>query len=261
MICLVVEHAPHEHAAMLAQWLPAAGLGLTHCRPYAGDEVPTSAEQYDAVLVMGGPQSAYAAEQSLDKGIEAASRFDVHDADGPWRGERDLIRSAVSLGVPLLGICLGAQLLATACGGEVRPAAAGSELGVHRVSLLEAAAADPLLWGLPKNFEAVQWHYDEISELPLGATLLASSVACPVQAFKVGERAWGLQFHIEATAEVLAGWARADGLDPTRYQTGLDALDMPGTGAKIASAFAEVARSFLQGSPASVQDASTVRRI
>lgn len=241
MTCLVLEHAEHEHAALLAEWLPAAGLALTYCRPYAGDEVPTTAHSYDAVLVMGGPQSAYAAEQVVVNDVEAALDADVYDADGPWRGERDLIRSAVSTGVPLLGICLGAQLLATACGGEVRPAKAGSELGVHRVSLLSAAQHDPLLRGLPRDLDVVQWHSDEILELPLGATLLASSVGCPVQAFRVGDRAWGLQFHIEATAEVVTGWAHADGLDPARYLAGVAGLDLPGLWAPVATAFARLA--------------------
>lgn len=259
-ICLVVEHAEHEHPGLLAEWLPAAGLTLEHCRPYAGDSVPTSVDPYAAVLVMGGPQSAGAAERHLDTrpdtgfdsgpesdaGCDPGSDTEVDDADGPWRGERDLIRTAVTAGVPFLGICLGAQLLATACGGEVRPARGGPELGVHPVALQAGATDDLLLGGLGASLDVVQWHHDEVLELPLGATLLASSVACPVQAFRLGARAWGLQFHIEATAEVVTGWAANDRLDPAPYLVGLDRLDVAATWGPVAARFADLALSHLR---------------
>src|SRR5450759_4461344 len=109
---LLVEHMSYEGAGLLAQWLPAA----------AG---------HAALVVMGGPMSAYDDEAS------------------PWLpAELATIAATVATGTPVLGICLGAQLLARACGGEVRRAVAGPELGRRSVALHAAAGADALLGGL-----------------------------------------------------------------------------------------------------------------
>ena len=111
-------------------------------------------------------------------------------------------------GVPTLGVCLGAQLLAVATGGKVERGAAGPESGLGTV---EVSSPDVLFDA--GEMPVVQWHYDTVVELPPGATLLASSAVYPVQAFQVGEVAWGLQFHVEATPDLVAEWARAEGQD------------------------------------------------
>ena len=98
-------------------------------------------------------------------------------------------------------------------GGHRWPGAAPPstpEYGSQLVAKRQAAAADPLFRELPITPDVLQWHVDEISELPPGAVLLASSPVCEVQAFRVGRLAWGLQFHIETTPEIVALWARQD---------------------------------------------------
>jgi GMP synthase (glutamine-hydrolysing) len=205
---LLVEHMSYEGAGMLARWLPDTGLDVERVQVHAGEAVPPvvspAASGHAALVVMGGPMSAY------------------DDAASPWlAGELACIAATVAAGTPVLGICLGAQLLGRALGGVVRPAAGGPELGRCGLTLTAAAAADPLLAGMGPRVEAVQWHWDEVAELPLGATWLAGSSRCRHQAFRVGERAWGLQFHPEVTADMVAVWAgndavgvRAAGLDP-----------------------------------------------
>ena len=105
-----------------------------------------------------------------------------------------LLRRAVRDRIPTLGICLGAQLLATAHQGTVERAASGPEIGPALIAKRDAAESDPLFGPLPMLPDVLQWHQDEITELPLGAVLLAASSNYPVQAFRVGTAAWGVQF-------------------------------------------------------------------
>jgi GMP synthase (glutamine-hydrolysing) len=121
--------------------------------------------------------------------------------------------------VPLLGVCLGAQLLAAAAGGHARRASR-PEIGWHPVELTAAGAADPLLAPLAPGFEAFQWHSYECV-LPRDATPLATGPVC-VQAFRVGESAWGIQFHAEVSAVDLAGWTSDYGSDPDAVRIGID---------------------------------------
>ena len=243
MKALVVEHIVDEGAGALADWLPAAGLGLDVHRVHAdGPPAPVLPAEYDALVVLGGPMG-------------------VPDAGTTHRWLQDemaLIRHAVGNGTPFLGVCLGAQLLAQACGGEVVRGRAGPEIGVHRVHLHPAARADALLGGAPDVAEVVQWHWDEILALPPGATLLAGSPHYPHQAFRVGERAWGVQFHLEARLTMVRRWAeedaaalRAAGIDPDEVAAGAERAwpDVQRTWAPVAARFA-----------AAVQDGAGRRR-
>lgn len=189
---LLVQHTATEGPGWLGEWLPAAGVELDIVRPYAGEPLPATVDAA-ALIVMGGPMGA-------------------NDDDvAPWLpGVRDLLRWAVAAAVPVLGVCLGGQLLAAACGGRVRRGSAGPEFGVGEVRLRPAAATDPLLSELPPVVRAVQWHYDSVTELPPNAVWLAESAVYPYQAFRIGCRAWGLQFHVETSARMVAGWARND---------------------------------------------------
>jgi GMP synthase-like glutamine amidotransferase len=114
-----------------------------------------------------------------------------------------------------MGICLGAQLLAAATGGYVERGADGPEFGVGTVTVSQP---DELL--VAGSMPVVQWHFDAITQLPPGAELLASSDLYEVQAFRVGEVAWGLQFHVEATPAMVVEWANNDA-DAVR-ETGRD---------------------------------------
>jgi GMP synthase (glutamine-hydrolysing) len=141
---------------------------------------------YDAILVFGGAMHA------------------DHEDQHPWlREEKALLRQLIERGVPLLGVCLGAQLVAEAAGAPARRASR-PEIGWHEVELTEEGAGDPLLGPLGPRFEAFQWHSYEF-QLPPNATALARSDVC-LQAFRVGDRTWGIQFHAEVTGTDVESW-------------------------------------------------------
>ncbi|MFC7583942.1 type 1 glutamine amidotransferase [Nonomuraea antimicrobica] len=115
--------------------------------------------------------------------------------------------------MPLLGICLGGQMIAEVAGGEVRGAYGAPENGSLPVTIRPEAAADPLFHGLPPVVPAIEHHKDAVVRLPAGAVHLAETERCPYQAFRVGERAWGVQFHPEVLPARVREW-RAEGFDP-----------------------------------------------
>ncbi|MDD2364812.1 MAG: type 1 glutamine amidotransferase [Desulfuromonadaceae bacterium] len=121
---------------------------------------------------------------------------------------KNLIRSVVESSTPYLGICLGGQLLAAALGGDV-VSNRWDELGTLEVSLTQEGVGDRLFSGIPDRFSTFQWHHDSF-DIPTGGVLLASSAACSNQAFRVGERAWGLQFHPEVTEPIVRAWCAWD---------------------------------------------------
>jgi len=176
---LVVQHVEVDAPALVATELDAAGVEVVLHRTDRQGPPPTIAD-FDALVVMGGPQSARS-----DEGFPTR------------RAELAMIAEAVALERPVLGVCLGAQLLAEATGGRVTRGGAGLEVGWSDVELTTAADEDELFAGLPSPFAPLHWH-GETFDLPPDAVLLASSAQYPHQAFRVGRRAWGLQFHVEA---------------------------------------------------------------
>jgi GMP synthase (glutamine-hydrolysing) len=177
---------------------------------------------YDAVFVLGG-------SMNVDQG-------DRHQ----WLGtERGLVGRLLERRVPLIGLCLGGQMVAAAAGAVPRRAPR-PEIGWHRVELTPEGAADPLLGPLTPGFEAFQWHSYEFP-LPPGAVGLARSEVC-LHACRIGEAAWAIQFHPEASAADALRWTADYETDPDAVRIGLDptALALE-TEAKI-DAFNELGR-------------------
>ena len=134
--------------------------------------------------------------------------MNVHEEDRyPFLREEDLfIKEAIQRGKSILGICLGAQLIAKALGAKVFKAPM-KEIGWYDVSLTEIGSKDPLFSTLPKTFPVFQWHEDTF-ELPRSSKLIATSPSVPHQAFRYGEKVFGLQFHLEVTEEMIQEWMR-----------------------------------------------------
>ena len=163
-----------------------AGLGHRFDERSFAEGPPPPLDSYDAVLVFGGPMHVDQEEQH------------------PWlRDESDWLRPLLGGPVPVLGICLGSQLIARVAGARVGPLAE-PEIGWSEVELTAEGAADPVLSALPARFDALQWHH-YAHELPEGAVALAHSTAS-LQAFRLGDTCWGVQFHPEVTEPQLARW-------------------------------------------------------
>jgi GMP synthase-like glutamine amidotransferase len=174
----VLQHVPFEGPAAIADWAAARGISVTVRHLYRGDPLPDLAE-FDMLTVMGGPMSAN------------------DEAVLPWLApEIARVGDAIASEKIVLGVCLGAQIIAKALGAKVYRGAQ-KEIGWFPV---RAEAAHPLFEGLPGEFMAFHWH-GETFDLPARAERLASTSATPNQAFAVGKRGLGLQFHMEATKE------------------------------------------------------------
>ena len=158
------------------------------------------------------------------RGLPIVSAHAWEEERLPFLGrERGLLREAVDAGVPVLGICLGGQLLARALGAEVRPAEQ-PETGWLTVEATPEAAGDALLSHLRAPVGVYQWHLD-VFDLPAGAVRLARSPQSPNQAFRYGERAWGLQFHPEVDLPLYTGWIQNYPGAPARMGLDPDALE------------------------------------
>src|SRR5262245_55430921 len=186
MRLLVLQHISCETPGVFSEVMGEQGVEPVAVELDEGEQLPDWRE-FDAVLAMGGPMGA------------------GDDADHPWlAAERELIRDAVVAGKPFLGVCLGIQLLAAALGAPVY-SAERPEGGLLEVELTDEGRDDPLFAGLGDRLVSLQWHGDTF-ELPEGAIRLASSPPIPNQAFRFGDQAYGVQFHLEVTGEMAIEW-------------------------------------------------------
>lgn len=180
----VIQHVAVETPGLIAEALKARNIALDFIRPFKGEPIPRRLGDHAGLVVMGGPMGVYEQDEY------------------PFlRREIRLIEDALSERRPVLGICLGSQLLAAALGAPVTRGPQ-KELGWHPVTLSRAAARDTLWRGLPKSFTAFHWHGD-VFELPDAATPLASSTLTEHQAFRYGDSAYGLLFHLEMTEQII----------------------------------------------------------
>lgn len=186
---LVVEHTGADGPGALGRALRRAGIALQRHRVDRDGPPPARLAGMAGVVVLGGTRSA-----------RSRLGFPTRDA------EVRLLESALREAVPVLGICLGAQLLTLAAGGRVFRGAV-KEVGFVPVDRLEAGRDDPLVAAAPVRFAPLSWHEDGC-EPPAGAVRLACSAAYPTQAFRLGDRAYGIQFHPEVEHRTLVSWVR-----------------------------------------------------
>jgi GMP synthase-like glutamine amidotransferase len=189
MRVLVIENFPGTPLGQVDAALAEAGAEIEFCRAFEGDHVPAHHGGHDALVVLGGGQSA------------------LDDEDSPWLpAVAALTRNFGEAEKAVLGICLGAQLVARGHGARNilgRPI----EFGWHEVRPTEAGRIDPLIAPFAAGAPIFHWHLDTFT-LPPGAAHLAASEQTELQAFRIGRAVYGIQFHFEAGTDVVASWTR-----------------------------------------------------
>ncbi len=189
MNVVVFRHVPFEDAGLIAHIVGTRGFELRYFDLFRHPDAVVDWRAADGLVVMGGPMSA--------------------NDDLPFiRRELAILTEALAARKPVLGVCLGSQLLARAAGARVyrNPV---KEIGWAPVRWTEDARQDPLFGGLPSPETLFHWH-GETFDLPDGAVWLASSDACRHQAFRLDDRTYGLQFHLEVTPDMIEDWCRQD---------------------------------------------------
>ncbi len=186
---LIIQNDPEVPPGTFNDTIASIGVPCRIAHPYSGEVLPP-VHEIAAAIVLGGAMG-------------------VHDTDRhPFLAElKAFISSCVETETPFLGICLGGQLLADVLGGRVIAGSPYGEKGTLPVTLTADGEKDPLFAGISHEFLSFQWHNDSF-EVPAGGIHLASSVACPGQAFRFGHRAWGTQFHPEVNRAIVDCWAR-----------------------------------------------------
>ena len=183
---LAVIHGESVRSGVFGDVVRERGHGLEEWSLAWDKPLSRPLDAYGAVLVFGGAMHA--------------DQDDHH----PWLREEDMfLQRLLDLHMPVLGICLGAQLLAKAAHAPVYPVDE-AEVGWFEVELTAAGTEDPVLGRLPQTFDAFQWHY-YAHDVPAGAVELARNRVC-TQAFRLGDSAWGVQFHPEVTLHQVQSW-------------------------------------------------------
>ena len=188
---LIVQNSSHEGPALIEDVLRERGIGLEIVDLAHGESLP-SPHSFDAVVILGGPDSA-------------------NDETQKMQSERTFIAQVLAAKIPYLGVCLGLQTLVKVAGGSVMKNPVreigfrGPDESLFTVELTSAGKNDPLFEGLADSLRVFQLHGETVSITP-DMSLLATGKFCTNQVVKVGENAYGLQCHFELTPEKFESW-------------------------------------------------------
>ena len=186
MSVLIIKHVDLEGPGLIEDYLKQEKIPYQILNLNTGVRFP-KLDGFTHIVILGGPMNVYEEDRY------------------PFLKNEDLfIKEAIQRGKSVLGICLGAQLIAKALGAKVFKAPL-KEIGWYDVSLTEDGSKDSLFSHLPKTLSVFQWHEDTF-EMPNAGKLIATSTSVPHQAFRYGENAYGLQFHLEVTEKMIREW-------------------------------------------------------
>jgi GMP synthase-like glutamine amidotransferase len=188
MNVLIVKHVEIEGPGLIEDCLTNGKIPYRVLNLEIDPRLPR-VDDFTHIVLLGGPMNVY--EEDRYPFLKAEDLF---------------IKEAIQRGKRILGICLGAQLISKALGAKVYKAAV-KEIGWYSILMTEEGAKDALFSFLPKSFPAFQWHGDTFA-VPPAAKLIATSSPVPNQAFRYGENAYGLQFHLEVVEGMIQEWMK-----------------------------------------------------
>jgi len=183
MKILIITHATFEKPGSIKTWAEMHDHNMVEIKPYAGETLP-EVNDFDLIVVMGGPQSPLSIDES------------------PYlNDEIQLLAQAIRLNKKIIGVCLGAQLISEALGAKTERSP-DREIGSYPIVLLNGAKDDPVFSKFSQEFDVMHWHND-MPGIPDGAILLAKSEGCPRQIYRYGDRIYGFQCHFELTKNLV----------------------------------------------------------
>lgn len=187
MNILCITHADFESPGIIEDWAKERSFGFQVTRPYRFEAL---SDNFDALIVMGGPQSPLTIDETPY----------LHD-------EIALIKKTLEMKKPTLGFCLGAQLIGEAMGAKTQKSPQ-PEIGVFDITQTQEAHGDPLLKDLDQTFPVIHWHND-MPGIPSSATILATSLGCPRQIVRFAKNVYGFQCHLEITTDGIRDMIKA----------------------------------------------------
>lgn len=185
----IIMHEAFEAPGAIDLWASRNGHRTSYTRLHEGEVLPSSVEDMDFLIVMGGPQSP------------ATTKDECPYFDAP--AEISFIKRAIDANKQVLGICLGAQLIGEALGAPFERSP-NREIGTFEVSLTHDAKSDPIFSSFPMRFEVGHWHADMPGLTP-ESKVLATSKGCPRQIVRYTPKVYGFQCHFEFTKESIEG--------------------------------------------------------
>jgi GMP synthase (glutamine-hydrolysing) len=196
MAVLIIKNIQTEGPGTIEEFLRKEDIPF-HIVELELGHIPPSLKSYNTIVILGGPMGVY--EMETNPKLMAGSR---------------IIREAINRDLKILGICLGSQMIAHCLGADVYPGPE-KEIGWYHIEITGDGLKDPLMRKLAihpgvgdfwRKFRVFHWHGDTF-DLPPGAMLLASSARYKNQAFRFGNRIYGLQFHVEVTKDMIMQWS------------------------------------------------------
>ncbi|MCH9643544.1 MAG: homoserine O-succinyltransferase [Gammaproteobacteria bacterium] len=183
MIIQAILHATFEPTGVIQDWANQHGHQIIDVHPYKGEKL-LKQDAFDALIIMGGPQTPRALEKY------------------PYlKDEIDLIKQTIDSGKKVLGFCLGAQLIGESLGARTERSPQ-KEIGVWPITLTEVARDDVIFRDFPETFDVMHWHND-MPGIPEGAQVLSTSAGCPRQIVRFKDHVYGFQCHPEMSINVI----------------------------------------------------------
>lgn len=187
---VLIRHGEGPIDDRVVNWACLNCIDIKIYKPFKGELIKDIDDSVIGTVLYGGQYNVFETQD-----------FPFLEDEYQW------IRDCLTADIPMLGICQGAQQIAHHLGARVGPLGnKGSEFGYYQIEPTPEAVDCGFL---DEPLFVTQAH-SHTFDIPVGAIRLAGSTLFPNQAFKYGEKVYGLQFHPEVTIEGFRRWQEED---------------------------------------------------